>query len=169
VVQKAQFTRAPNRLVDERIRRILERLESDNPLRFALERGLRGSGRHHAWMNQMQKLGVKQAAYRIRFNWKKQDGILDVVDVKYLQRYYQYQTAITEQSLLNQIRDSGLEEELRNEILLRARAFVVEKVNASDDDQLCGTLYINLLDDEVLPILDEPADLEENCQSLYRK
>ena len=38
VVQKAQFTRAPNRLVDERIRRILESLEADNPLRFALER-----------------------------------------------------------------------------------------------------------------------------------
>src|ERR1044072_3205573 len=93
---------------DERVRRVLETLEPDNSLRYALEGGHRGTGPHHAWMDQMQAQGIKQASYVIRFVWSPRTRKLDIEKTYYLTHYYRFDTKITGESKLKEIESSGL-------------------------------------------------------------
>jgi hypothetical protein len=159
--QRSQISRTTNQSRDERVRQLLDTLEQDNPLRFALERGDRGSGVHYTWMDKMKQLGVRQASFRIQFCWRQRAKVLKITDVKYLYRYYRYNTAANAQSAINQIRATGMEQELADEILRRAKANLARRSHDLRSTQVCGMLYLNLLDDEVFPILDEPADLND--------
>jgi len=150
---------------DEHLRRILESLEPDNTLRFALERGDRGTGVHYAWMDKMREQGFKQASFRIRFAWCKKNRKLVIVDIKYLRQYYRFDTRIVDRSALKEIRESGLEQALTDEILPRAKANLAQRERDLRSNWMCGMLYLNLLDDEVLPILDEPADIDSKCET----
>lgn len=163
--QDIQVVQTANQPRDEHVRQVLKSLEQDNTLRLALERGYRGSGVHYTWMDKMQQQSVKQASFRIRFYWETEFKKLKIVDTKYLRQYYRFDTAVDDQSINEQIRASGLEQELRNEILRRARANLAQRTRESGSGQICGTLYLNLLDDEVLPILDEPPDLSDDCKT----
>lgn len=163
--QRSQVAQTANQSRDERVRQILESLEPDNTLRFALERGDRGSGMHYAWMDKMRQRGVKQATFRIHFHWGRQSKKLRITDVKYLRQYYRFDTAISDPSIIEQIRANGLEQELRAEILRRAKADAAQRTHDLGSSQICGTLYLNLLDEEVLPILDEPPDIDDNCKT----
>jgi hypothetical protein len=167
--QHSQIARTANQSRDERVRRILESLEQDNTLRFALERGDRGSDVHYAWMDKMQQRGVRQASFRIRFHWGEKSKKLKIEDAKYLRQYYRFDTTIDDQSIIEQIRASGLEKELRDEILRRAEANLAWRMNDLRSSQICGMLYLNLLDDEVLPILDYPPDLDDKCEATGRQ
>jgi hypothetical protein len=162
----SQVAQTANQSRDERVRQILESLERDNTLRFALERGDRGSGMHYAWMDKMGQQGIKQASFRIRFHGGRQSRKLKIADIKYLRQYYRFDTAIDNQSIIEQIRASGLEQELRNEILRRAKSNLAQRKYDLRLSKICGTLYLNLLDDEVLPILDEPTDLDADCKTI---
>ena len=144
---------------DEHVQRIISSLEPDNTLRMALERGDRGKGLHRAWMDLMKRHGVKQASYRIRFVWSPTHKKLDIQDAVYLTHYYRFDSKISHGSRLKRISQSGLEKALVREILVRARRDVSQRVQNLGSRWLCGLLYLNLLDDEVLPILDEPADV----------
>jgi len=115
-------------------------------------------------MDKMRQQAVKQASFRIRFHWGEQSKKLKITDIKYLRQYYRFDTAIDDQSIIEQIRASGLEQELRNEILRRAKANLAQRTHDLRSSQICGTLYLNLLDDDVLPILDEPPDLDDDCK-----
>ena len=142
---------------EERVRRMLEKMEPNNRLRYALERGDRGSGPHHAWMDQMQQQAIKQASYSIRFLWSPTRKNLTIEDTAYLTDYYLFDTKITDESKLNEINKSGLKRALERAILARARENLTERAREMKSEWLCGVLYLNLLDDEVLPILDVPA------------
>jgi len=166
--QHSQVTQTANQSRDERVRQILESLEPGNTLRVALKRGDRGSGAHYAWMDKMQQQDIKQTSYRIRFRWGKQNKKLKITDVKYLRRYYRFDTAIDDQAIIEQIRVSGLEQELRTEILLRAKVNLEQRMQDLGSSQICGTLYLNLLADDVLPILDEPPILDNDCKVACR-
>lgn len=144
---------------EERVRRVLETLEPNNSLRYALEGGHRGTGPHHAWMNRMQDQGIKQASYVIRFVWSPRTRKLDIEKTFYLTRYYRFDTKITGESKLKAIERSGLKRALERAILARAREDLVQTARKMKTRWLCGVLYLNLLDDEVLPILDEPTDV----------
>lgn len=144
---------------EERARRVLETLEPDNTLRYALEGGHRGTGPHHAWMDRMQGQGIKQASYVIRFVWTPRARKLDIEKTFYLTRYYRFDTKITDESKLKVIERSGLKRALERAILSRAREDLAQTARKMKTRWLCGVLYLNLLDDEVLPILDEPTDL----------
>lgn len=163
--QHSQVAQPANQTRDERVRQILESLEQDNTLRFALERGDRGSGMHYAWMDKMRQQSVKQASFRIHFQWGKQSKKVKITDIKYLRHYYRFDRAFNDQSILEQIRASGLEQELRNEILRRVKANLAQRTRELGSSQICGRLYLNLLDEEVLPILDEPPDIDEDCKT----
>jgi hypothetical protein len=54
---------------------------------------------------------------------------------------------------------------LSSEILERAKTEVIQETRAVGSTSICGTLYLNLLDDEILPVLDEPADVDY-CKSV---
>ncbi len=144
---------------EERVRRVLETLEPDNSLRYALEGGHRGTGPHHAWMDRMQAQEIKQASYVIRFVWSPRTRKLDIEKTSYLTRYYRFDTKITDESKLKAIERSGLKRALERAIRSRAREDLVRTARKMKTRWLCGVLYLNLLDDEVLPILDEPTDL----------
>jgi hypothetical protein len=152
----------PIQSADERVAKLKTSLQSDNPLRLALENGYRGDGPHRAWMDTMKRLGVKHASFIVGFVWN--DGVksLKVSNITYLQDYYRYDTELKDPKLLRQFRDEGLETQLSDEITLRAkenvRHLILEDVPRSAGGvrphQARGTLYLNLLDDEALPILD---------------
>ena len=149
-----------------RAREILQGLESDNELRLALERGERGDGTHHGWMDKMQRLGIKHAAYVLDFDSKDQVGIIQVNSRTFLREYYRDETRIKDRKLLRQVRDSGLEEQLTIEILARAHEVVLQLFkNGNQKDKRNPrrehiTFSLNLLDDEALPILDETPKVE---------
>jgi hypothetical protein len=147
-----------NPAAESRMQEILKGLESNNSLRYALERGARGDGIHYAWMDTMRRYGVKQASFVITFKWK--DGVesLKIKKVFFLRHYYRYDTQIRERNLLQQFRTVGLEREVRDAILTRAKADLAQRLGKQR--QARGTLYLNLLDDETLPILDEMPTIE---------
>ncbi|MCA1594059.1 MAG: hypothetical protein LC754_15695 [Acidobacteria bacterium] len=151
---------------ENRVQGILKGLESDNTLRFSLERGDRGEGIYHAWMGKMRQLGIKQASFVIGFKWKGGVEGLKIKNISLLRQYYRYDTQIKDRNLLRLVRDIGLEQELREAILIRARAAVpqimknVSQTANVNPHRAHGTLYLNLLDDEALPILDEMPHVE---------
>jgi hypothetical protein len=153
---------------EQRVRRVLETLEPNNSLRYALEKGHRGTGPHQAWMDQMQRQGIKQASYVIRFTWSPENRKLDIEKTHYLTHYYRFDTKITDEVKLNEINQSGLKQALEGAILTRAREDLTQTASKMKTQWLCGALYLNLLDDEVLPILDEPTDVdgssEQDCK-----
>jgi hypothetical protein len=153
---------------DEHVQGVIASLERDNTLRVALERGDRGHGAHKAWMDKMSRLGVKQAAYKIRFVWSTAYKKLEIQDSSYLRHYYRFDSKISERSTLKRIGESGLEKALAIAILSRARQNLNQRASGLQSKWLCGLLFLNLLDDEVLPVLDEPADIyatnEADCR-----
>jgi hypothetical protein len=163
--QQSQVAQKDIQSRDEQVRQILESLEQDNTLRFALERGDRGSGVYYAWMDKMRQQKVKQASFRIRFAWCPKNKRLDITDTKYLRQYYRFDTRIDHRSALKEIRESGLEQALTDEILIRAKANLTQRARDLRSNWICGTLYLNLLDDEILPILDEPAEISSKCEN----
>ncbi len=166
--QQSSASLKPIKSADERIAKLKTSLQSDNPLRLALERGYRGDGLHRAWMDTMRRLAVKQASFVVGFIWD--DGVksLKVSNITYLQDYYRYDTEFKDQKLLRRFRDEGLERLLSDEITLRAkenvRRLILEDVPRSAGGvrphQAHGTLYLNLLDDEALPVLDGMPQVE---------
>jgi hypothetical protein len=151
---------------EKRVAQILETLEPSNTLRHALENGETGKGVHHAWMDKMQRLQIKQAAFVISFIWRNGIKNLKIRDVKFLRQYYRYDTQIKDQKTLREIQADQLEEDLRKAILIRAVEFVpnimdnVGRTANAKPTQAHGTLYLNLLDDEILPILDVMPNVE---------
>jgi len=156
--QPQQTTQAPS---DDHIQQILRTLEPDNTLRWALEKGGRGDGVHYSWMDAMRQFGFKQAAFEIHFQSALRKNDLKITAIKYLRQYYRYDRAIADATMIEQIRASGLEETLSSEILSRSRIFLIQQNHDLGLTNSCGILYVNLLDDEVLPILDAPADRED--------
>lgn len=157
-----------NQSANERVHRLLETLEKDSTLWVALERGDRGDNIYRQWMNKMQQHGVRQASFRIKFSWGKQSKDLKITDIKYLQEYYHFDTAISDALILNQIRAGELEQELSTEVLNRAKVNLNRRLRDLNANQICGTLYLNLLDDEVLPILDDMPDVSDECESVCK-
>ena len=151
---------------EHRVAQKIKTLESDNTLRLLLEQGKRGDGVHRAWMDKMQRFKIKQAAFTISFTWLNGVENLKITNVRFLQHYYRYDTQIKDQSLLREIQVDGLERDLREAILLRAVEFIptimknVAQTTNVKSNQARGTLYLNLLDDEVLPILEEMPYVE---------
>lgn len=144
---------------DEHLRQVVDSLPVDNNLRFALERGSRGKGVRYPWMDEMNRLGIRQAAFRINFTWCEKNKSLDITDTKYLSEYYRYNTSISEASTLKEISERGLQKALADAVLIRATTDLTSRAVSSNSNCLCGTLYLSLLDDEILPILDEIPDV----------
>jgi hypothetical protein len=157
----------PNSAAEIRAQEILRSLESNNTLRYQLERGARGDGIHHAWMDLMKRYGIRQASFVLEFKWNDRVESVKIKKVVYVRHYYRYDTQVKDGDLLRQVRDSGLEQDLHEAILVRARESVPEIVKSFERTigkhrrKVQGTLYLNILDDEVLPILDEMPQLKE--------
>ena len=137
---------------------LIQSLDKSNILRDALEQGQRGNGIHYFWMSEMKKFGVKQVSYS--FNFEMNENVVTITtvnDIAYHPVYYQYDIFITDEAKLKEISRSGLDEILKAEAVKRARNFLEDVINKKNSSAK-GIVYINLLDDERLPIL---VDLPE--------
>lgn len=160
---KLQAAEPPHYQEGELISHLIKTLDSSNPLRAALESGRRGDGIHQSWMDGMKQQGIKQASFRIRFTWEKGSVRFQIVNVKYLRQYYQFNTAVKAARSLRAV-PIKLKNDLRGAILVRAKADVESRFKDSKNRRICGTLYLNLLDNEILPILDEIPHLDYGCR-----
>jgi hypothetical protein len=139
---------------EERAQQVFKSLTPDNALRHALEQGQRGDCVRKSWMDKMQQFGIKQALFLIEYSWKKEKVSFKIKNTSYLREYYfNYDSGrIKDGKLLREIKESGLEQELRDAILARVKSSVFAK---REKDQVSRDVFeANLLDDEALPVLD---------------
>ena len=139
---------------EERAQLVLKSLEPDNSLRHALEQGQRGDCVHKPWMGKMRQFGIRQASFLIEYSWKRQRVSFKIKHTSYMKHYYSnYDTGqIKDRKLLREIRESRLEQELRETILASVQSSVFAK---RGKDQVARDVFeANLLDDEALPVLD---------------
>lgn len=117
----------------------------------SIKKGERGDGIHHSWMDKMRGLGIKQAFFVVHFSYRKGEYKYKVKEVHYLRRYYCYEGEVTGGKLLREVRNSGLERDLKDAIFARIKRFErpYQAGNVKDGDE-----YHYLLDDETLPIID---------------
>lgn len=148
---------------DTHVQEVIESLEGDNSLRFALMRGARGDGIHFAWMDQMKRFGAKQAAFQIHFERKFNRTEFKIQTITYLYHYYRYDKHLNKPAVLRDIRASGLQNSLATEILARSPVMVDQLNFAINRSSFCGTLFVNLLDDEALPILNDMPKVRTKC------
>jgi hypothetical protein len=140
--------------------KIIAQLDPGNDLRLALERGYTGDGIHRDWMDKMHRYGVRQASFVLRFDWQQGFKHLTITNQAFFRQYYQFDSIVKDRKLLREIRDRGLEKELREAVVLRAAEALprlvssVAQTTAVRPDRARGVLYLNLLDDGSLPILD---------------
>ena len=119
VFANAQLSNLKVQSCEERAQQIVRTLEKSNFLRTAVEQGSRGDCIRFNWMDKMQKFGIKQASYLVESKWKNNEASFKIKGIYYIKTYYQnYDTAlIKEKNLLEEIREGGLEKELKEIIL----------------------------------------------------
>lgn len=146
---------------DEFIAKTIDSLGKYNVLRQALERGKRGDGIHHKWMDEMKDLNIKQAAFVFNFKWDgKSISDVDMTKVMYLNHYYKYDSLVENKDDLIRIERDGLAKKLRCEAEEKARIFLGKVLNKYQPG--FGIVYINLLDDERLPLMIDLPDINYN-------
>jgi hypothetical protein len=140
---------------------LIRTLDETNALRLALESGDRGDGIHYAWMDEMKSFGIKQSSYVFKFKWE--NGRVRTIKVKqiaYHPGYYKYDLSITNDSKLEQIKSTSLEKTLESEAISRAKRFLTNIISKNKSKSASGTVYVNLLDDERLPILVDMPEIK---------
>ena|SRR5882762_3933115 len=117
----------------------------------SIKNGERGDGVHYSWMDDMRRLGIKQAFFVVRFTYRNGVYTYRVKEIRYLRRYYCYEGEVTGGKLGREIRKSGLERHLNDAIIARVKHFEkpYQVGNVTEGDE-----YHYLLDDESLPIID---------------
>jgi hypothetical protein len=141
---------------DEFIKSVIATLEPNNMLKFALENGDRGTGVHVPLMDEMKKLGIKQVSIVMELAWTNNNlESAQFKRIRYLMKYYNYGAFITDESVLDTIRWSGLEQKVKDEACRRAKTFLRDEKR-----NMMGTFYVDLVDDERLPRLTTMPELE---------
>jgi hypothetical protein len=163
--QQPQPVPGPKR-ISSRALEVINQLDPWNDLRLALQRGYTGDGIHREWMDRMRQYGIRQASFVLQFAWKEGLKQLRITNQCFLRQYYEYGTIIRDRKLLQEIRDSGLEEELREAVALRATEALsrlmlsVAQTPTVHPNGARGVIYLNLLDDGSLPILDQAPNIQ---------
>ena len=155
----------------KKIASLISSIDSTNPLRLALEYGSRGKGEHQEWMDEMKRLSIRQASFTLHFSIGTNAPKINVIATDYYYGYFDYDNPITEVSR-KRLREFGLEDNLSKIAVNKA----VKQVNglisnfrlrypelASDNKNFCGKIFVNLLDDEILPTLDRPSSIDTDC------
>lgn len=157
---QSESTSTHRQTAEERVQQVLANLECRESRRAtayegfleALRRGERGDGVHRPWMDRMRELGVKQVFFVVHFAYRNGEYRYRVKSINYLRHYYCYENEIRSGRVLRQIRQSGLEQELKDAIIARIRRIYTRPYQPGNVTS--GELYHYLLDDEHLPIID---------------
>jgi hypothetical protein len=116
-----------------------------------LKKGARGDGVHHPWMDKMRQFGVRQASLEVHSSWKQGAWRYKVERIEYFRLYYCDDSLAIRGRLLNDIRSSGLEQQLKEAIVakIKTKEQPLRPEQASEQRD-----YRYLLDDEYLPIVE---------------
>jgi hypothetical protein len=119
----------------------------------ALKRRVRGDGDdvHYPWMDKMRRFGIKQLFFVVHFSQHNGAYRYKITNVKYMRRYYCFEDEIKGGKLLRQIRQSGLEDELKEAAIAREEKF--DRAHPVPGYIKEGERYGYLIDDEALPLL----------------
>ena len=141
---------------EEHIRQVIHSLPADSEMRAELERGDRGDGIHHPWMDYMRDRGIRRARAFLSFSWRGRPTNIHVERMAFFKAYDMNCSQISDPAVLNLIKSSGLYDALGGfaaDQTARSRwTYLDKKPKASE-----GTAILDLLDDEWLPVL--PASL----------
>src|SRR5207249_125016 len=136
----------------EGVRQVIESLPASSRWRNLLEHGLRGDGVHHPWMDHMRKEDVKLAVFTFEFAWTqrgRQRNDWKVVEEEYFVDY-DHSEPITDEGRLAEIKASGLEQELEEAALARAKS--AHWFEYPDEETGVGYRPEELADNEWLPV-----------------
>ena len=137
---------------EEHIKQVIDSLPADSQMRADLERGARGDGVHHRWMDNMRNQGVRRARAFLSFSWRGRPTDVHVERIAFFKAYDMNCSQIRVPSELNMIKSSGLYEELSsfaaNQTAQSRWTYLDKKPKASE-----GTAIVDLMDDEWLPVL----------------
>jgi hypothetical protein len=130
---------------------VVDALPEGSPLRASLQRGARGDGVHHPWMDAMKRVGVKRATVEIIFTWRGRPEEMKVVRRLYFGKYDCACGQIKDSAVLEHIRAIGLEREIEKEALEQTQEsyWIMEAPRHARGRR--GTSYVEFLDDEWLP------------------
>lgn len=134
----------------EHLRIVASTLVPGTALRRQIERGSRGDGIHHSWMDSMQHQGVKRAVVSVRFKYENSPKNIVVVRTMYFEKYESDCAQIAESARLEQIRGSGLEGQLEDFSMDRVEASRWLVIEAAVNAEV-GTGTVELFDDEWIP------------------
>lgn len=164
--------RKVNDCQEQRIARLIKTLEPTNFLRVALESGARGTFERAEWMDKMDGLSVRQASFTMSFSGVASRTKINLTSVNYYYGYFDDSTNVSK-STLEKIKMSGLGKQLltlAEEIADQQAVRVVAKFQldnpqfARKDQEFCGKVFINFLDDESLPKLEPVSIIETECK-----
>lgn len=142
--------------------KIKETLDSDNPLSRLLQEGREGNGLRYEWMDQMSIYGIKQVSSRIRFELADKTILFRIENLRFSDRYYEFNSKTFDKEIVEKISNSNFKDNITFALLKKALDFL-EKQKLKPNT--CGFLYINLLDNPCLPVLDEIPTIEYDCKT----
>ena len=148
----------------ERARSISQKIEFGSPIRYAVEHDKFGDCVHYAWMDEMQKLGIKRVDAVVKFVWKDEIKKIEITKISFRQTYDNFGPELKDKKIMKEIETGGLKKQLEAEILERAKkhvfAFIEDLkkpkkagvLGQEPKGEIKGTLLHHLLDDGALPI-----------------
>jgi hypothetical protein len=134
----------------EHMQELIKTLPPESKMRFALESGRHGDGLYHPWMDRMRQQGVKRATVIFDFVWHGHPVDLKLDRVLYFEKYDSDCAQITDPERLLNIRQSGLEEDLKefaSSETKRSKWFYVDKKPRTKH----GQSRVDLADDPWFP------------------
>lgn len=148
---RRQAPRQPDEAAQQNLRQLATTLPSGTLFRNLLDRGWHGDGIHESWMDDMRKLQVKGAMFEVHGRRLGFLGFLHpwIGRRMYFSSYAGPGAQIADPTVLQRIRDSGLEHRLETVALRRANGTVHVLDNPKFSCTRCFS-QIYLVDDEWL-------------------
>lgn len=135
-------------------------LPPNNLLSVALSRGEIGDGIQKPWMSTLFSFGFKHVVGELSFKLSKDEFDLQINQMKLYREYYDPQSTFYEISA----RDSSKFKVLEFDLARALYSDATELIRGTQiDGPVCGTLYLNLLNDSCLPKLNAMPLLETKC------
>ncbi len=142
---------------ERKIAEIMKDLPSGSSLSQRLTHGARGDGVHHAWMSDMQRQSIRRilVLLRISFNHSGRPKTLAIESIEYFADYDGRQQ-IKDGVRLTEIRTSGLEKEMADLALERAKHGAWLDVPRPRPRPFIGAAVVEFFDNEWLPVFQSP-------------